>query len=180
MNILLIFLATLSLGVRFALPKKALFVASTIAALSYSVVEWLAAVGASAQESAFVGAFLVAMSSEVLARVMKVPSPVLSIPGVIPLVPGNVAYSAVLALVRGDELQGVSLGTRAGLTAVGIASGLLLASALSRKFLRPTFVNDELLADDDYQGNKRRNLANRWRRKPTRGKSKRVFSTEKK
>jgi uncharacterized membrane protein YjjB (DUF3815 family) len=74
-----------------------------------------------------------------LARVLKVPSPVLSIPGVIPLVPGSVAYRSVVHLVKGEEILGVELGTRAGLTAVGIASGLLLASALSRRVLKPVF-----------------------------------------
>jgi uncharacterized membrane protein YjjB (DUF3815 family) len=136
---LLIFVATLALGVRFNLPRNTLPYAATIAAISFQATQWLLAHGATNPEAAFVGAFMVAMSSELLARVLKVPSTVLSIPGVIPLVPGGMAYRAVVHLVNSQEVLGVEVGTRAALTAVGIASGLLLASSLSRKALKPVF-----------------------------------------
>lgn len=129
----------MALGVRFNLPRATLPYSSGIAALSFLAAQLLARHGAKAAEAAFVGAFLVAMSSELLARVLKVPSPLLSIPGIIPLVPGSVAYRAVLHMVRGEETLGLEVGIRAGLTAVGIASGLLLAGAISRKFLKPVF-----------------------------------------
>lgn len=138
-GMLLVFLATLGLGVRFNIPKNCLLVSSVIASLSIGIVDLMKSLGATNSESAFVGAFLVAMSAELLARVMKVPSPVLSIPGVIPLVPGSMAYRAVIHLVKGEEVEGVGAGTRVLITAVGIASGLLLASAISRKVLRPVF-----------------------------------------
>lgn len=135
----LIFLATLALGVRFNIPRTALWVSATIASLSFVVVEFLRQAGAYDPESAFVGAFLVAMSSEILARVLKVPSPVLSIPAVIPMVPGSVAYRAVIQLVRGEGVAAMSIGTRVVLTSVAIASGILLAGAIARKGLRPVF-----------------------------------------
>jgi uncharacterized membrane protein YjjB (DUF3815 family) len=138
-NSLLIFLATLALGVRFNLPRNTLVYSATIAATSYFATQWLLAHGAKEPEAAFVGAFLVAMSSELLARILKVPSTVLTIPGVIPLVPGSLAYRAVVHLVNSKEVLGVEYGTRAALTAVGIASGLLLASSLSRRILKPVF-----------------------------------------
>jgi uncharacterized membrane protein YjjB (DUF3815 family) len=143
-NAVLIFIATLALGVRFNLPKSTLAYSSAIAALSFLATQWFLSHGATGPEAAFVGAFLVAMSSEVLARILKVPSTVLSIPGIIPLVPGSVAYRAVVNLVRGDELAGIEIGIGAGLTAVGIASGLLLASSLGRRFLKPVFRSDSV------------------------------------
>lgn len=139
MMALWIFVATMAVGVRFNLPRNTLVVSSSIAALSFSVFLTLKDLGASDSEACFIGAFLVATCSEILARVMKVPSPVLSIPGIIPLVPGSVAYKAVIHLVQGDEILGVSTGVKATLSAVGVASGLLLASSLSRKLLKPVF-----------------------------------------
>ena len=136
---ILVFLATLGLGVRFNIPKNCLLVSSVIASLSIGTVDLVKSLGATNAESAFLGAFMVAMSAELLARVMKVPSPVLSIPGVIPLVPGSMAYRAVIHLVKGEEVQGVGVGTKVVITAVGIASGLLLASAISRKVMGPVF-----------------------------------------
>lgn len=139
-GMLLIFFATVGLGVRFNIPKNSLLVSSLIASFSHGFVEILRSLGAGDVESAFVGAFLVAMSAEILARLMKVPSPVLSIPGIIPFVPGSLAYRAVIHMVRGEEVQGIGVGVKVLLVAVGIASGLLLASAVSRRWLKPVFL----------------------------------------
>lgn len=137
MNALFIFLATLAIGVKFNIPKGNLTTAALVATVAFSLVQWLQVQGATASEAAFSGAFFVALSSEFLARKLRVPAPVISIPGIIPLVPGSVAYTAVIHLVKGDELSGVGAGTKAALTAAAIASGLLLASALSRKIFGP-------------------------------------------
>ena len=142
-TVLWIFLATLALGVRFNIPRSALVFSAAIASSCFGVVLLLQNLGAQEAESAFVGAFLVAMSSEILARFLRVPSPVLSIPGVIPLVPGSVAYRAVIHLVKGEQVQGLETSVKVVLTAVGIASGLLLASALGRRFLGPIFRSDK-------------------------------------
>ena len=139
MKALLIFVATLGVGIRFNLPRNTLAVAAAIATLAYWVSELLLKSGVSTAEAAFVGAFLVAITSEVLARVLKVPAPVLSTPGIIPLVPGSLAYRGVIHLVSGRQMEGLDYGTRVLLTAVSIASGLLLASALSRRVMKPTF-----------------------------------------
>lgn len=139
MTTVLIFIATVAVGVRFNLPRNMLWLAAGVAAGSYCAAAYLHEWGASSVESAFVGAFLVAMTSELLARRFKVPSPVLSTPGIIPLVPGSLAYRGVIHLVSGREVEGVATATKVVLTAVGIASGLLLASALSRTVLKPVF-----------------------------------------
>lgn len=139
MSALLIFTASLATGVLFSLPRRALVLAALIAATGYSLKEWLLLHQASPAEAAFLGAFLVAQVAEVLARVLKLPSPVLSIPGIIPLVPGSAAYQAITQIVQGKEVLGAETGVGAGLTAVAIASGLLLASALSRRLLGPVF-----------------------------------------
>ncbi len=139
MKTLLIFTASLSTGVLFALPRRALVLAALIAAAGHSWKEWLLWYGASPAEGAFLGAFLVALAAEVMARVMKLPSPVLSIPGIIPLVPGSTAYRAITQVVQGKEVLGAETAVSAGMVAVSIASGLLLASALSRRLMGPVF-----------------------------------------
>lgn len=136
MNVLLVFVATLAVGIRFQLPKQSLGFSATIASLSYWLSVEAQALGASVTEASFLAAFTVAMSSEVLARALKTPAPVLSIPGIIPLVPGSVAYRGVIHLVNGQEVEGMALAVKAVLIASGIASGLLLASAVSRRVFR--------------------------------------------
>lgn len=137
LKIFCILIASVAIGVLFSSPRRSLLTASLIACAGFAVKEWLLILGASIPEASFGGAFFVAQGAEFLARQMKVPSVVLSIPGVIPLVPGSVAYAAVIHLVRGREVSGLQTGIEALLAAFGIASGLLLAKALSRKFLAP-------------------------------------------
>lgn len=137
MRALLIFVATLAIGVKFNLPKKTLLLSSTIAATAFFLVHTLIDWGATEAEAAFAGSFFVALSAEYLAKTLKVPAPVISIPGIIPLVPGSVAYSAVISFLKKEETLGLETGTKALFIAVAIASGLLLAGALNRKFLRP-------------------------------------------
>lgn len=133
----LIFLASLSVGVLLNMPRQSLVLASVIGVAGSMVNSSLLRIGAHPQEAAFAASFAVAILAELLARRLKVPSPVLSIPGIIPLVPGSVAYRATTYLVDGKEISGAQTAIGASLTAVGIASGLLLASAISRRVIKP-------------------------------------------
>lgn len=136
-KVFLIFFASMSIGVLLNMPRRTLILASLIAVAGSMVNSSLVLVGAHPQEAAFAASFAVAILAELLARKLKIPSPVLSIPGIIPLVPGSVAYRATTYLVDGREITGAQTAIGAALTAVGIASGLLLASALSRRVIKP-------------------------------------------
>ena len=111
MKSILIFVATLAIGVKFNLPKKMLLLSSTIAALAFFLVHYLRDWGATDAESAFAEAFFVGLSAELLAKLLKVPAPVISIPGIIPLVPGSIAYSAVILFLKREEILGLETAT---------------------------------------------------------------------
>ena len=145
MKFVLIFFASLSTGVLFNLPRASLLLASIVAVGGSMVNSSMLRIGAHPEEAAFGASFAVSMLAELLARKWKVPAAVLAIPGVIPLVPGGAAYRATTYLVDGKELAGAEAAIGAALTAVGIASGLLLASSLSRRVLRPLLARAEKL-----------------------------------
>lgn len=137
MNVLMILLASLSTGVLFSLPRASLFTASIVAVGGYLLNSSLLGIGVTQQEAAFAASFAVSMLAELLAKEFKVPALVLAVPGIIPLVPGSTAYRATTYLVENEQSLGTETAMRASLTAVGIASGLLLASALSRRVIKP-------------------------------------------
>ncbi len=137
MNALMIFLASLSTGVLFSLPRASLLTASAVAVGGYLMNSSMLGLGVTQQEAAFAASFAVSMLAELLAKFLKVPALVLAIPGIIPLVPGSTAYRATTYLVANEQLLGGETAMTASLTAVGIASGLLLASALSRRVIKP-------------------------------------------
>lgn len=142
-KILLIFFASLSVGVLLNMPRQSLLLSSVIGVAGSMVNASMLRIGGQPQEAAFAASFAVAILAELLARKLKVPSPVLSIPGIIPLVPGSVAYRATTYLVDGQEISGAETAIGAALTAVGIASGLLLASSLSRRVIKPLLARAE-------------------------------------
>lgn len=137
MSYLLIFIAALCIGVIFNLPKGTLWVSAIIATLGSVLSDLMGTWGSQPQESAFAAAFFVAISAEILARKMKVPALVLAIPGIIPLVPGKLAYRSAVYFVDNEQLSGSQTLITVGLTAIGIASGLLLASSISRRITKP-------------------------------------------
>ncbi len=80
--------------------------------------------------SVFAGAVAVGVFSEIMARILKMPATVFSIPGIFPLVPGIAAYETIQFLLS-DKLReagGKMVETIAG--AGAIAFGILLVTAL--------------------------------------------------
>jgi uncharacterized membrane protein YjjP (DUF1212 family) len=85
---------------------------------------WLPAPGA-----AFVGALVIGLFGNGYARLSGRPSLIPIVPGLLLLVPGSVGFHSLSALLRDDALSGVQTAFFAGMSAVALAAGLLLAQA---------------------------------------------------
>ncbi len=82
--------------------------------------------------SVFAGAVAVGVFSEIMARVLKMPATVFSIPGIFPLVPGIAAYETIQFLLS-DQLQEAGGKMVETLAAAGaIAFGIFLVTAFFR------------------------------------------------
>ena len=68
--------------------------------------------------------------AEILARLLRAPSTLFSIPAVIPLVPGRILFYAMSAVVRNDWAKASSYWTVAGMEMLAIATGMTLVWAL--------------------------------------------------
>ena len=86
---------------------------------------------------AFVGALLLGMASNALARLRNRPSVVTIVPGMMLLVPGSLGFRSLESLLARDVLAGVDTAFSMLMVAVAIAAGLLFANALvpSRRVL---------------------------------------------
>lgn len=80
----------------------------------------------------FFASLVVAGLSELLARKYKAPVTVFAISGIVPLVPGSLAYSTMYSLAEGDYIRGLELGTKTFLAAGAIAAGLVFVGAFAR------------------------------------------------
>lgn len=80
----------------------------------------------------FVATFIICLMSEILARVMKTPTTVFSIPAILPLVPGLMLYKTLLVFGSGDTLNGVSKSIDTLIVAGSLSLAVTLAALLAK------------------------------------------------
>jgi len=80
---------------------------------------------------AFMGALAVGVLGNLFSRLRNRPSLILIVPGILMLVPGTIGFRSISALLEAQVETGVNTLFRMLLTAVAIASGLLIADLVS-------------------------------------------------
>lgn len=137
--LLMALLAAGGFGVLFDVPYQVLPFAALTGMLAYGV-RWLIAYAGGPVEVAFFFAGLtIGAMAELLARRLRTTSSLFAIPGYIPLVPGAIAFRAVLKFVEADYTAGLADAVRAVLLIVAIAVGMGTVSALVRLRHKPLF-----------------------------------------
>lgn len=101
--------------------------------LSYSITLEL---GGSMVFACFLGAALVAIWSEIFARLRKAPSTIFMIIGVLPLVPGSLIYLTMLAVVEQRFDEAVSLAFETGAVSLTLALSIFICSSIARFILQ--------------------------------------------
>lgn len=84
--------------------------------------------------SNFVAAFLVYIYAEIMARVLKAPSNIFLIPGIIPLLPGGTLYYTMYSIVDSNTDLMISEGTKTVAITFGIAAGIVVGTVLFSYF----------------------------------------------
>ena len=98
--------------------------------VTYAAVQAGARATDSAELGALFGAFVLGLSGSFVARTFRRPAAVVTLPGLILLVPGSVGFRSIASLVQQDTLFGVQTAFSMLLVAVAIVTGLLVASAI--------------------------------------------------
>lgn len=84
----------------------------------------------------FLATVVVGVISQFFARTYKMPVIIFSVGGIIPLVPGGLAYDAMRKFVENDNNQAIQYGVQALLLSGAIATGLVLSEVLGQMFRR--------------------------------------------
>lgn len=111
--------------VLFNVPVRTIFAGGVAGMVGYVVYSLLPILNAEVLLSTFVSAAIVSLLSQVMSIFLRVPSTNFSVAGIIPLVPGSLAYKAMLAFVNNDYIGGITLATKTMMVAGAIASGLI-------------------------------------------------------
>lgn len=84
----------------FNVPRRWLLFCAVLGALGHGTRWALMQVGTSIEVGTLMGALLVGFLGYGLGRRLRVPTAIFHIPGIIPLVPGRVAYEAMIGLLQ--------------------------------------------------------------------------------
>jgi uncharacterized membrane protein YjjB (DUF3815 family) len=82
---------------------------------------------------------VIGVLAELLARALRQPTMLFSIPGFIPLVPGSAAFRTLLEFVGADYAAGTASLVRTALLTAALAAGLGTVNALARIRQRQLF-----------------------------------------
>lgn len=127
------FLATVAFGVLFQGPKRILWRSGLIGALGWVVFIGLKESFSVHSFSAnFLATVLIALVSEIFARIWKEPVTVFEIPAIIPLVPGFGMYRGMNYILQDYVGYGSEVLLGAAMDACAIALGVMMVSGVFR------------------------------------------------
>ena len=127
------FLATVAFGVLFQGPKRILWRSGLIGGLGWVVFIGLKELFSVHSFSAnFLATVLIALVSEIFARIWKEPVTVFEIPAIIPLVPGFGMYRGMNLILQDYVSYGTEVLLGAAVDACAIALGIMMVSGVFR------------------------------------------------
>lgn len=137
------FFSTVAFGVLFNVPRRSLISGGLVGMLGWMIyVALTAEIQMNLVTATLISAFSVATISQFLARLHKMPVTVFSISGIIPLVPGGLAYDTIRHFIENNYSEGFRLGSITLLIAGAIAFGLIFAGVITETFKTKSYKHE--------------------------------------
>jgi uncharacterized membrane protein YjjB (DUF3815 family) len=130
------FVASAGFGILFNVPKETLVKCGFVGMIGWLVYVLLVGHSLSAIAASLGASFVVTVTSQLLAKLYKTPIIVFSVAGIIPLVPGGLAYDAMRNVVENQYGQAVQLAAKAFMISGAIAIGLVFSEVLHHMLRR--------------------------------------------
>jgi uncharacterized membrane protein YjjB (DUF3815 family) len=137
------FIASAAFGILFNAPKESLFKCGLSGMLGWIVYFALTYQGYGPVLGTLAAAFLIALVSQMFAKFYKTPIIIFSVAGIIPLVPGGLAYDTMRNIVENDYTTAVALGVKASMISGAIAVGLIFSEVINHVIRRPSIHPDK-------------------------------------
>jgi uncharacterized membrane protein YjjB (DUF3815 family) len=126
------FIASGAFGILFNAPKTALIKCGFVGMVGWIIYTWLVELRFDLVMSTFIASFFVAIISQFFARRYKTPIIIFSVAGIIPLVPGGLAYDAMRNIVINDYNIAIQLAAKAFMISGAIAIGLVFSEVINQ------------------------------------------------
>lgn len=126
------FIAASGFGILFGAPRTGLIQCGIVGSAAWMLYYFLTEYFLDAVPATIFAAMLVSILSYTFAKVYKAPSIIYNVSGIIPLVPGGIAYNAMRKFVENDYGTAMELSAQVVLLAGGIAIGLMFTEVMNQ------------------------------------------------
>ncbi|KHE68004.1 threonine/serine exporter family protein [Halobacillus sp. BBL2006] len=126
------FFASAAFGIIFQAPRNTLIKCGLVGMIGWIIYISLVWEEVDSVPATLIASFVIAMVSQMLARIYKTPMIIFSVPGIIPLVPGSLAYDAMRSFVQNDYSVAISIAAKAFMISGAIAFGLVFSEVLNQ------------------------------------------------
>jgi uncharacterized membrane protein YjjB (DUF3815 family) len=126
------FIATGAFGILFNAPKESLMKCGLIGMGGWLIYYLLEDYSNNAILATLAATIFIAVISQQLAKFYKTPVIIFSVAGIIPLVPGGLAYDAMRNFVENDYNSAIALAAKVLMLAGSIAFGLVFSEVINQ------------------------------------------------
>jgi uncharacterized membrane protein YjjB (DUF3815 family) len=126
------FIATGAFGIIFNIPKHSLLKCGLVGMIGWMIYFFLAFYHVDIVLATFVAAFSIGVMSQIYAKIYRTPSIIFSVSGIIPLVPGGMAYDAMRNFVENDYNLAITLAAKSFMISGAIAFGLVFSEVINQ------------------------------------------------
>ncbi|MFF7955058.1 MULTISPECIES: threonine/serine exporter family protein [Staphylococcus] len=124
------FFASMLFSILFNAPRRLLLACGFVGAMGWIIYKLSFDADLGKVLASFLGSFILAIMSHVMSRRYKRPVIIFIVPGIIPLVPGGLAYEATRFLVSNQYTHAVNTFLEVTLISGAIAFGILCAEII--------------------------------------------------
>lgn len=124
------FVASAAFGIIFNVPRQTLLQCGVVGTIGWIGYKCCLQLGVDVIPSTLIAVIAVTVISQLFAKLYKTPIIVFSVAGIIPLVPGGIAYDAMRNVVENNYDAAVQLGVMAFMLSGTIAIGLVLSEVV--------------------------------------------------
>ncbi|PLR78439.1 hypothetical protein CU633_05535 [Bacillus sp. V3-13] len=132
------FIASAAFGIIFNIPGKSLLQCGFVGMVGWVVYILLAESYFDVALATVIASFVIGVISQIFARTYKTPIIIFSVAGIIPLVPGGLAYDAMRNFVENNYNSALQLAAKAFMISGAIAIGLVISEVINQMIRKST------------------------------------------
>nr|WP_247600560.1 threonine/serine exporter family protein [Priestia flexa] len=126
------FIASAAFGIIFNVPRESLLKCGFVGMIGWLIYFLMTMYNIDEVPSTVASAFFIAIISQIYAKVYRMPIIIFTVAGIIPLVPGGIAYDAMRNFVENDYNTAISLAAKAFMISGSIAIGIVFSEVVNQ------------------------------------------------